>query len=406
MKIISLEVENVKRIKAVSIKPNGSTVIIGGENASGKSSTLDSIQYALGGEKKIPSCPLRKGKEKGKVVLDLDDIVVTRTFTEKGTHLVVKNKDGATFASPQSMLHSLVGDISFDPLEFSRMDTKKQLSVLKKLLGLDFDKIDIEYKELFSKRTNINRKGKEVKAQFDNMEYYNDTPKKQLSVSDLSEKIQEALSFNQKIDNDQHALKSYQKRADEITLEISKLQKEKSLLNENITKIQKNKEVKIDVEKLQKEIKSVETINYHVDCNNKKYKLSKELDMLRKESLSLTDKLNKIQKMKSDALSNTKFPINGLAFDENGVTFNGIPLDQCSSAEKIKISVSIGFAMNPKLKILLIRDGSLLDEKNLKLIAEIAEKNDGQLWIERVGEGKECQVVISDGSYVKELVTS
>ena len=97
-------------------------------------------------------------------------------------------------------------------------------------------------------------------------------------------------------------------------------------------------------------------------------------------------------------MEKAKFPIKGLAFDEETVTFNGIPFDQISQGERIKISVAIGLVLNPKLKILLIRDASLLDEKNLEMVAKMAQKMDAQVWLERVGKGKECQIIISDGS--------
>ena len=131
MKIVSLEAENVKFLKAIRIETDGSLVVIGGDNASGKSSILDSIEYAINGATSIPSEPIRKGKKKARIVVDLGNIVVTRTFTSKGTNLTVKGKDGAVFGTPQSLLNELVGKLTFDPLEFSRMDVAKQAEVLK-----------------------------------------------------------------------------------------------------------------------------------------------------------------------------------------------------------------------------------------------------------------------------------
>ena len=121
---------------------------------------------------------------------------------------------------------------------------------------------------------------------------------------------------------------------------------------------------------------------------------------------AVNKKLETIAKDKETQLSEAKFPIKKLSFDEDGVIFDGIPFDQCSTAQQIKISVAMGLVMNPKLRVLLIREGSLLDAKNLEMIAKMAKKADAQIWIERVSKGEECQVIIEDGSVVKEAVTS
>ena len=111
--------------------------------------------------------------------------------------------------------------------------------------------------------------------------------------------------------------------------------------------------------------------------------------------------LDQIDLDKSAALAETKKPIDGLSFDANGVTFVGIPFGQCSSAEQLRVSVAMALAMNPKLKVLLIRDGSLLDENSLKILSEMAEASDAQVWMERVSKGGEVSVIIEDGEVKK-----
>jgi len=109
-----------------------------------------------------------------------------------------------------------------------------------------------------------------------------------------------------------------------------------------------------------------------------------------------------VHRIDFNKVTESKLPIQGLTFDSDTLYYNDIPFtDQSSSAEQLRVSVAMGFAINPQLKILLIRDGSLLDSDNLKMIAEMAEKEGGQLWVERVGEGKECQVIIEDGKVKK-----
>ncbi len=397
MKILALEVENIKFLKVVSIKPDGSLVIIGGDNAAGKSCVLDSIWYALGGGKSAPPKPIRKGQKKGKIVLDLGDIKVTRTFTKAGTNLVVENKKGVKFGSPQAMLDKLVGELTFDPLEFSKMDAKKQAEVLKQLVGLDFNKLDVQHKKLFEERTAINRRGKEVRANLDALTLHEGMSDKEVSVAELSKQYTKATEDNRFFTLGQTDL------ADDIT-EIDKLKKRLTELKKNVKERQKSLEGKelIDTKLLQEKMNSAESTNTKIRENQKHAVVKKDIDKLLKQSGSLTSQLTEIEATKEKTLAKAKFPIEGLAIDDDGVTFEDIPFTQCSSAQQIKISVAMGLAMNPKLRVLLIREGSLLDTKSLQMVSEMAEKADAQIWCERVSKGSECQVILEDVALVEE----
>jgi len=139
LRIVSLSAENVKRLRAVSIKPDGSIIEITGKNGAGKTSVLDSITMALGGKSAQPSKPIRKGCTRAEVVVDLGEIIVKRTWTsDDKSYLSVESSDGSKFPSPQAILDKLVGELTFDPLAFSRMQARDQVATLKKVAGLDF----------------------------------------------------------------------------------------------------------------------------------------------------------------------------------------------------------------------------------------------------------------------------
>lgn len=143
-RIIRLQVENVKRIKAVDISPPASgTLVIGGANGAGKSSVLDAIMYALGGGRGIPDQPLRVGEKQGFVKVDLGDLIVDRRFTEKGTTLVITSKDGYEAPTPQKILDDLFSRFTFDPLAFSRDKPKDQLAVLRSLVGIEIGRAHV-----------------------------------------------------------------------------------------------------------------------------------------------------------------------------------------------------------------------------------------------------------------------
>jgi len=393
MKIIALEAENVKHLRVINISPDGSLVVIGGDNAQGKTCVLDSIEYALNGAGSIPSKPIRDGQKKARVVLDLGDIVVTRTFTKGGTNLVVKNKDGATFPSPQAMLDKLVGQLSFDPLEFSKMDAKKQSEVLKHLVGLDFDSLDAKYRKHFDERTIVNREGKALKARLDQMINHKKVPDKEVSVSALSDKYAKAVEQNQSIISKQNKL-------DEEVAELASLKKRVTALTKSIKvkEADTGKTNKVDTQSIKTKMDQAEEMNSRVRENRTYNEVNAQVVDLRKKSLSLSEKITGLVDKKAASLAKAQFPIKGLAISDEGVTFYDIPFVQCSAAQRIGVSVAMGLAMNPKLRVLLIREGSMLDSKNLAMVAKMAEKADAQIWMERVSKGKECQIIMEDGA--------
>jgi len=399
VKIVSLEAENVKHLRAICIKPDGSAVIVGGDNEQGKTCVLDSIEYALHGAGSIPAKPIRNGQKKARVVLDLGDLIVTRTFTDKSTNLTVKNKDGATFASPQAMLDKLVGELSFDPLAFSKMDAKRQSEVLKKLVGLDFDSLNLDYRKCFDERTVINREGKALKARLDDMVKHDDAPDKEVSISELSKEYAQATENNQGVIFKQHEL-------DVEVKELAALKKRVAVLAKSV----KTKEAaisetaKFDTQSIKTRMDKAEEMNSRVRQNGIYNEVDAQVSDLRKKSIALSDKIVFLVDKKAQLLAKAKFPIKGLAIDEEGVTFRDIPFVQCSAAQRIRVSVAIGLAMNPTLRVLLIREGSLLDPKNLAAIAKMAETAKAQIWIERVSKGKECSIIIEDGSVVGQMV--
>ncbi|PIU32864.1 MAG: hypothetical protein COT06_00430, partial [Syntrophobacteraceae bacterium CG07_land_8_20_14_0_80_61_8] len=136
LKIIRLAAENVKRLRAVQITPEGHIVQISGPNAAGKTSVLDCIWYALGGGSALPEQPIRKGAAKGEIHLDLGEMLVSRTFTQSGSYLKVVSKDGRECNSPQKLLDSLLGKLAFDPLAFARLSEDRQRELLMNLVSI------------------------------------------------------------------------------------------------------------------------------------------------------------------------------------------------------------------------------------------------------------------------------
>ena len=421
MKILRLTAENIKRLRAVQITPDGNTVIIGGKNAQGKTSTLDSISYALEGRAGIPHQPIRKGAKKAKVVCELDDLTVTRTFTPTGGgSLTVANKEGVKYSSPQAMLDKLMGYLGFDPLAFTRADAPKQLAMLKRLVGLDFDKLDQERSRVYADRKIVNQTGVGLKAEFEGLPFYADAPEQGVSLEEKLKALEKEQAVNADNKAKREELAATEIQIAELKQDIEKAETEVERAIGVLREAQKKSEEQVKAmaaleqtsvklgavvsqlidgneEKARNEITKVEEVNKQVQANKLRVEKGVILAQKREESQGLTQKIEAIDTQKAEAMAAAKFPVGGLGFNELGVTFNNLPFNQASSAETLRVSVAMGLAMNPELKVLLIRDGSLLDKDNLKMIAEMAEEADAQIWIETVSEGEEVNVIIEDG---------
>ena len=152
-----------------------------------------------------------------------------------------------------------------------------------------------------------------------------------------------------------------------------------------------------DIDSFREKLTNVEATNQSVRNNQEYLKTKGKINELNTESTGLTKKIEAIDTEKDKMLKEAKFPISGLGFDDDGVTFGGIPFKQCSSAEQLKVSVAMAMALNPNLRVIRITDGSLLDTDNLALIKAMAQDKDFQIWIEQVSDSGKVGVYIEDG---------
>jgi DNA repair exonuclease SbcCD ATPase subunit len=405
-RIIGLKVRNVKRLQAVDFQPDPDQAIVGvgGKNASGKTSLLDSIMYALAGTKSIPDDAIRKGAKKGEIEIELDDYTVKRIITQKGARLEIKGKDGKVYASPQNLLDEMTGSLTFDPLRFQRLGEtaagrREQAEIVKRLVGLDFRGLDDDRAKLYGQRQDVNRELKQATARLEATPHYSGVPKNEISLNDLSRALQAAMQQNRQNAESRHELVRLQEKIDETERRIEQLQQELAQRRAMLIQQQEvcEKLEDADEESLQGQMENAEQTNQKVRANKEREKLLLQQMDLQARSDKLTGEISDIDQQKQARLAEAKMPVPGLTFNEDGVEHEGIPFENCSSAEQLKISVAMGIAMNPKLRIMLIRDGSLLDEDSRQTLRLMAEQNDCQCWVEFVGSDEECAIVIEDG---------
>lgn len=393
-KIIQLNAENVKVLKAIEIHPTGNVVELSGKNGQGKSSVLDSIIYALSGKKSIPSEAVRNGEDSANIKIELENITITRIIKSDGSSTVkVESKDGAVFKSPQSMLDELTSSIGFDPLAFAGMDAKKQFETLRDVVQCDFDfeTNESKYREIYDQRTIIGRNVSRLQTEFTAIEVPESTPTEEINIANLINEfseIQEKNAESRRLSEEKQRL---QERITSLSNDLAAYkQKMESIVIEEI----------IDTKEIQEKINNAESINANVRKANKKYEIQKDYIEAKKQQDTRTDQLNNLIEEKKNAIKAIKMPVDGLAFGDSCITFNDLPLDQCSQGEKIRISTAIamGMAKDKQLRVVLIKDGSLLDEDNMKVITDMATDNDFQVWIEKVDSTGKIGIVIEDGT--------
>lgn len=412
--VVELRAENVKRLRAITVRPDGSTVLIGGRNAQGKSSTLDAIEMALGGGKSIPLEPVRHGARKARIVLDLGDIVVERTFSAKGSALEVRGKDGVPKASPQKLLDSLCSKVAFDPLEFSRMEPKRQDETLKRVLGLDFSDIEAARGKLYEQRTAANRELKRLEVLLESTPEHRDAPKEPVDVAETAAVLKATTDRNAKrerfvaaIELQRGDIARHDEHMSELRAELDRVQgaiarglATGETLRADVLRAEQELPPVEDVSVLEERLRTAEATNALVRANTEGKRIEADLRKQETAVAELSDTIASLDEEKASRLAAAKFPIEGLGFDEAGPTLNGVPLSQASQAEALRLSVAIGAALNPRVKVMLIREGSRLDDDGLALLAKLAEETGSQCWVERVGTKDAGAIVIEDGEVV------
>ena len=418
MHILELEARDIQRLKAIRkvvTAKDGRVIIVGGKNDQGKSSLIDCIEFALVGKKSFSEDPIRHGAESGKVRLKTDEFELHQSIeTDPAGKIVEKvtilgGQPGETPAKLRKRIESKL----LDPLAFALMDKAGQTEVMKSLIPFDFSAHEKYRKARYDQRTGVNRFLEQKKAEndanpFDPTFPIDEIPAVDTAIfADLLQKQSNRAELQGHLSRAPGKIADIDNSINELRQKIVMLEAQREVIQqwvtENEPRLAAYDMIDSEVAALQTQQAERETKNARIRKNAEAKRIFEEFKRFQKESSEITAELETLDATKLQAITTAKLPVAGLSLDEEkGVLFEGVPFAQLSASKRLKVSTAMGIAQNPLVRVLLIREGEKLDEENLAILIEMAEQHDMQIWLERVGKGAECSLIIEDGEILED----
>lgn len=400
IKINKLEIENVKRVKAVKIEPTATGLtVIGGKNRQGKTSVLDSIAWALGGDRYRPSEPQRDGS----VIPPSLHIVLSNGLVveRKGKNSDLKVIDPNGKKGGQQLLNEFVETLALDLPKFMQASSSDKAKTLLQIIGVGNQLFELERqeKELYNKRLTIGQIADQKKKFAAEQPYYPDAPKEPVSVTDLIKRQQDILARNGENQRKRQNLAFLQSQAEDIQMKINDLlTRQKSILAD--LEIAQKSALDLHDEstaELEQSITSIEEINSKVRKNLDKDKAEEDAKEYESQYSELTSQINAVRTAKTELLNGAKLPLPGLSVVDGELTFNGFKWDNMSGADQLIVSAAIVRQLNPKCGFVLLDKLEQMDLDELRRFGEWLEAEGLQAIATRVSTGEECSILIEDG---------
>ncbi|MGP8314681.1 AAA family ATPase [Enterocloster aldenensis] len=400
MKINKLEIENIKRVRAVKIEPssNGLT-IIGGKNNQGKTSVLDAIAWALGGERFRPSQATREGSAippNLKIVMN-NGLVVER----KGKNSSLKVTDPSGQKAGQQLLDGFVEQLALNLPKFMDGSSKEKASTLLQIIGVGPQLMELERqeKEMFNERTYIGRTADQKEKYAKEQPYFPDVPSTPISASELIRQQQEILAQNGENQRKRERRHQLEQEYQKVTEQIQALLQEQSRLEEDLKVARGSAEDLVDqsTAELEQNIADIEETNRKVRANLDKDKAEEDAKDYRAQYNALTTRIEEVRKQKADLLKGADLPLPGLSVEEGELIYNGQKWDNMSGSEQLRVATAIVRRLNPNCGFVLLDKLEQMDLGTLQEFGQWLEQEGLQAIATRVSTGDECSIIIEDG---------
>lgn len=414
--IESLQIENTKRVKAVSLTPapTGLTVI-GGRNGQGKTSVLDAIAWALGGSRFQPSTPAREGSVLPphlKVTLS-NGIVVERRG--KGSALTVTDPSGRR--AGQKLLDSFISSFALDLPRFLGQNDRDKTNTLLQIIGVkeQLSNLDNEIQSAYNQRTVIGRQAQQKKKYAEELPYWDGLPETPVSASELIQQQQAILARNGENQRKRQQLALLEARKDNIANQVAAARQQLEALEADLTAITKDVETArlsaADLQdestaELERNLRDVEALNIKIRANMDKERALQEAESLTSDYQAKTDQLAQLRKDRMDLLNGADLPLPELGVDEDyRLTYHGKAWDCMSGSEQLRVGTAIVRRLQPECGFVLLDKLEQMDADTLNAFGAWLQAEGMQAIATRVSTGDECTILIEDGEAVASVPT-
>lgn len=407
VKINEFQLENVKRIKALSLCPteNGLT-IIGGKNGQGKTSVLDAIAWALGGAKFAPSEAVREGSVLPpalKVTLS-NGLIVERT----GKNSTLKVTDTQGNKGGQQLLDEFIEELALDLPKFMQASNKDKAQTLLQIIGVgeELARLEADEARLYNERHGIGVIADQKKKFANEMPFYENVPKEVITAGELIQKQQAIILKNaenqqkrQRVQEYSTKLESLRKAIEETELKLYQLREEYSTTEENYRIAMSSAEQLVDesTAEIERSLADIDAMNVKIRANLDREKASIEADTYKEQYDNLTESIENIRQQKRDLLSGADLPLEGLTVENGELKYKGFAWDNMSASEQLKVATAIVRKLKPECGFVLIDKLEQMDSDTLNEFGKWLEKNELQAIATRVSTGEECSIIIEDG---------
>ena len=407
VKINSLELENVKRVKAVKLEPTASGLtVVGGKNNQGKTSVLDAIAWALGGAKYKPSQAQREGcLVEPQLHIELSNGMVVERLGKNGS---LKVTDPSGQKGNQSLLDGFISQFALDLPKFMEADKNTKAKILLQIIGVG-DKLSVfdkQESELYNRRTEIGRIADQKKKYADEMVQWDGVPEEIVSAAELIQQQQEILARNGRNQELRNQVKNLEAQKTLLEQRIEEAQKALNAMHEQFAELMEKLSIAYTNAKdlqdestaeLEESIANIDSTNAKVRDNLNKQRAQEEADEYKRQYGDLTTQIEEVRNARMELLNGVEMPLQDLSVQDGELIYKGQKWDNMSGSDQLKVATAIVRKTNPKCGFVLLDKLEQMDIDTMNEFGKWLQDNDLQAIATRVSTGDECSIFIEDG---------